>query len=240
MSVVVVNFSKVFSSWHKWVDLNHIWYECLYGILKETDVGILDRSKSWPLLLKIDHRAKQQFFVNIMKTVQFSQILKEGKSVQHDEIYPWPNFHENLFTGCKSYCPFLRFFATFILLLVLFLKIFSWETTRQNVTKLVIYKYSLGYRSMHRTYVLNKQIALSDKDLIQEYVLTHCTKLHTNSVFVLQEMFFMVKPLWDSRCPAPHTLSSHTMVQVLGGWIYVHNVYLLIPPRTQNYLKNSK
>ena len=57
--------------------------------------GFLIRQKTWPPLLKIEHRGKLQFFANYSKTVTDIKILAEGKSDQHDKIYlPW-NFQED-------------------------------------------------------------------------------------------------------------------------------------------------
>ncbi len=53
-----------------------------------------------------------QFFANKLKTIAFSKIFMESKSVQHDEIYLCAYFEENSLTG-KELLPSLCVFGVF-------------------------------------------------------------------------------------------------------------------------------
>ncbi len=52
-----------------------------------------------------------QFCANNLKTIAFSKILMESKSVQHDEIYLCAYFEENSLTGIRVIALFMRFLA---------------------------------------------------------------------------------------------------------------------------------
>jgi len=71
---------------------------------------IFDVSKTWPPLLKIEHRGQTAFFfANISKNVTFSQNLAEDNIVQLDKVHLCWNFQKDPWTvWCLSYGPWNR------------------------------------------------------------------------------------------------------------------------------------
>ncbi len=50
-----------------------------------------------------------QFCANNLKTIAFSKIFMESKSLQHDEIYLCAYFEENSLTGIRVIALFMGF-----------------------------------------------------------------------------------------------------------------------------------
>ena len=69
--------------------------------------------KTWPPLLKIEHRVKMQFFLNSSKTKPDIKILAWGKIDQHDQIYLLTNFHGYWITDVGVMGPEMTIFANF-------------------------------------------------------------------------------------------------------------------------------
>ncbi len=70
---------------------------------------VVENQKTWPLLLKIEHRGQDAVFENNSKTIAFSKVFMGSKSVQHDEIYLWAYFEESSSTSIRVIALLMRF-----------------------------------------------------------------------------------------------------------------------------------
>ena len=119
--------------------------------------GFLIRLKTWPPLLKIEHRGQTVVFHIYL---QLNSDI--GKSVQHDEIYLCSNFGFKLF----SHVGDIALFQLFLLFLMLFLsKIFSpdiiWSIGTQlgmNVSCFILHRNDVGI------FYLSKNLAAITKN----------------------------------------------------------------------------